>query len=113
MLRAFSRSPAAAFSNVTWSQHALSPASAAQFHSGDLQISPTPDEPDRLVKPPTTRFDVAVTNLVLHHVDDIPAFLAGARGLLKSGGRLVITEFGRDPTGSRDGGEVIEHKVSS
>ncbi len=36
-------------------------------------------------------FDLIFSNAVLHWVDDHPAFLAGARRALRSGGRLIIS----------------------
>lgn len=46
-----------------------------------------------MMKPPRKEFDVAVVNLVLHHIDDTSSFLKGSTGLLKPGGWVVITEF--------------------
>lgn len=68
-------------------------------------FSPTEAEPERKLDPPRARFDIAVVNLVLHHVDDIPGFLLGLKGLLVDGGRVVITEFGKsdDPAQHHDG----------
>jgi SAM-dependent methyltransferase len=86
-------------SNITYSLHTLSPKSAQEF----TETLPSPSEEDsgRKLTPPRADFDVATANLVLHHVDDIPSFLSGCMGLLKDGGWLVMTEFGREE-GKRD-----------
>ena len=89
--------------NVTHALHAISPASAQQFRSGEAMRSPTSSEPERTLAPPRDVFDVAVANLVLHHIDDTRSFLAGVVGLLKPGGWFVITEFGL-----REDGELTD-----
>lgn len=45
------------------------------------------------MKLPRDQFDVAVVNLVLHHVDDVEGFMAGLKDLLVEGGTVVFTEF--------------------
>lgn len=89
--------------NVTHALHAISPASAQQFKSGEAMRSPTSSEPERTLASPRNTFDVAVANLVLHHIDDTRSFLAGVMGLLKPGGWFVITEFGL-----REDGELTD-----
>lgn len=46
-----------------------------------------------MVKLQTGEWDLAVVNLVLHHVDDVKGFMAGLKDLLKEGGTVVFTEF--------------------
>ncbi|ORY28058.1 S-adenosyl-L-methionine-dependent methyltransferase [Naematelia encephala] len=78
----------------THALHSLSSSSAAQFKALEPMRSPIPTDQARTQVPPRTEWDIAVTNLVMHHVDDIPSFLRGAIGLLKVDGWLVVTEFG-------------------
>jgi SAM-dependent methyltransferase len=89
--------------NVTHALHAVQPVSAQQFKDGQPMLSPTASEPERRIAPPRAEFDVAVANLVLHHIDDTGSFLAGVLGLLKPGGWFVITEFGL-----REDGELTD-----
>jgi len=42
-----------------------------------------------------TKFDVVFSNAALHWVDDHPAILRGAAGVLKSGGRLLVSCGGK------------------
>lgn len=69
--------------------------------------SPVPNDPERTQLPPREKFDVAVVNLVLHHIDDTSSFLKGLIGLIKPGGWVVITEFAVD-----DGGEEFQLEES-
>ena len=55
-------------------------ASAVRF---DLTTDPPPGNP----------FDVAVSLLVLHHVEDTGAALAAIRGLLRPGGRIALADL--------------------
>ena len=43
--------------------------------------------------PPGDPFDLAISLLVLHHVDDTTVALAAIRGLLVSGGRIAIADL--------------------
>jgi ubiquinone/menaquinone biosynthesis C-methylase UbiE len=43
--------------------------------------------------PPTDRFDVAVSLLVLHHLEDTAAALAAIRNLLVPGGRIALADL--------------------
>jgi len=43
--------------------------------------------------PPADRFDLAVSFLVLHHIEDTAAALAAVRGLLRSGGRMALSDL--------------------
>jgi ubiquinone/menaquinone biosynthesis C-methylase UbiE len=43
--------------------------------------------------PPGNPFDVAVSFLVLHHIKDTAAALAAVRRLLKSGGRIALSDL--------------------
>ena len=58
-------------------------------------LSPTEAEPERKLAPPRAKFDVAVANMVIHHVDDMAGFMQGLVGLLSPGGWVVFTEFGK------------------
>jgi 2-polyprenyl-3-methyl-5-hydroxy-6-metoxy-1,4-benzoquinol methylase len=58
-----------------------------------MMKSPIRDDKEREVKVPRSQWDVAVSNLVLHHVDDIPGFMAGLTGLVVEGGWVIMTEF--------------------
>lgn len=81
------------YPNVTHSQHTLSSTSATEFASGRSVLSPTKADPERQVGLPRRQWDVAIVNLVLHHVDDIDGFMKGLRDLVKEGGMVVFTEF--------------------
>ncbi|WWD20851.1 hypothetical protein CI109_105328 [Kwoniella shandongensis] len=97
MLTSFStHHPPSSNPKLTYSLHSLSSSSPKAFDSREPMLSPTVDDPERKIVPPRNRFDVAVANLVLHHVDDVKSFMEGVVGLLKSGGWIVFTEFGRD-----------------
>ena len=96
MLLAFSSRP---LPNVSQSLHLLHADSAKEFHQP--QYSPLLEQQERKVVPPVSQFDVAFANLVVHHVDDLAGFFAGVLGLLKDGGWLVVTEFGK-PEGGED-----------
>lgn len=85
--------------NVTFSAHALTPASAEAFAKGELMPSPTAEEPERKLAPPRARFDVAVSTLVAHHVDDLESYFQGVRGILVEGGTFFILEFAHGPDG--------------
>jgi hypothetical protein len=84
---------------VTHSLHFLSPSSSDDFLTP--LVSPTRDLPDRRLQPPRAKFDVAVANLVLHHVGDWTGLMIGIQMLLagggadKQGGWFVGTEFGK------------------
>lgn len=118
MLLTFATQPVSVRSNVTHTLHALGKDSPGAFARGLPQPSPTEEDPRRWVLPHRERFDVAVANFVIHHVDDLDAFFTGAVGILRDGGRLVVTEFGttedgRDPAKeARDEKAAAEGKVS-
>ncbi|WVQ86245.1 hypothetical protein IAT38_008413 [Cryptococcus sp. DSM 104549] len=113
MLLAYSTlHPTSPSPTITHSLHALSPASPQIFSSAEPLPCPSKDHPDRKVAPPRARFDLAVANLVLHHVDQVDKFMQGAVGLLKSGGWLVVTEFGKkegENTMLVEGGKTLEN----
>ena len=94
MLTSFAKHLPSSLKNVTHAGHAIGPTSAEDFSSGKTMPSPTPDDPHRWVVPPRKEFDVAIANLVIHHVDDVEGFMKGMTGLVKPGGWVVITEFG-------------------
>lgn len=98
MLRTLSKQSYATDDRLTYSLHALGVGSEEAFKKA--QPSPSASDADRTQKPPRDQFDVALTTLTLHHVDDIPSFLAGARALLKPGGVLVVCEFTKDAEGN-------------
>ena len=79
---------------TTYALHALSPDSEEEFRTGKLMFSPTPDNQERQQPPPRAQFDVAVANWVVHHISDVEGFMAGAKGLVRPGGCLILTEFG-------------------
>ena len=80
---------------MTHSLHALSPDSPAEFAALTPMYSPTEAEQERKLPPPRQKFDLAVANMVVHHVDDIDSFGKGLVGLVESGGWVLITEFGK------------------
>jgi hypothetical protein len=84
--------PTDKFPSVTHSLHTLSASSSESFQSGSMK-SPIQDDKEREVAVPRSQWDVAVSNLVLHHVDDIPGFMAGLTGLVVEGGWVIMTEF--------------------
>lgn len=90
---ASSELPSDTYPNVTYSQHTLSASSVDTFTSGEPVPSPTKAQPDRHIKLPRRQWDVAVANLVLHHVDDVQGFMAGLEDLLSEGGTVIFTEF--------------------
>lgn len=65
----------------------------ARFAEGTAQSLPFP----------TARFDVVTGTLMLHHISEAAriAFAAEAKRVLKSGGRLVLVDFGSASGGSR------------
>lgn len=94
MLTTFSSQlPSDKYPTVTHSQHTLSSTSRESFRSGKTVPSPTKDEPRREVTLPRSVWDVAVVNLVLHHVDDVEGFMTGLKDLVVEGGTVVFTEF--------------------
>ncbi|WWC98332.1 hypothetical protein V866_005223 [Kwoniella sp. B9012] len=97
--------PPNTYPNFSYSLHTLSPDSGRLFAERVPLKSPTAEDPNRQLPSPRARFDLAVVNWVLHHVDGVQSFMAGAVGLLKEGGWLVITEMGR-----REGGHAIDDK---
>jgi SAM-dependent methyltransferase len=94
--------------NITHTLHFLSPISHQEFTSSTPLPSPTSDNQERKLIPPRGEFDLAVANLVVHHVDDLKGFMQGVRGMLKPGGRVVFTEFGK-----LEGGKDVagEHRI--
>lgn len=103
MITSFGGQAVAKRDNVAYGLVMLHPGSGKEFESRTEYSSPTDEEPERKMPPPAARFDVAVVNLVLHHVDDVGAFVDGIKGVLKSGGVVVITEF----TVAEDGTDVV------
>ena len=94
MLLAFS-SWLSSIPNITHAMHFLSPSSPAEFSALSPMFSPTPEYAERKLPPPRSRFDVAIANLVVHHVDDLDGFMRGVVGSLAEGGWVVFTEFGK------------------
>jgi ubiquinone/menaquinone biosynthesis C-methylase UbiE len=78
--------------NVTAFVHTITSKSPASFAAGDKHPSPTPSDPDRTIRPPAYRYDVAIIIMVLHHVENPDEFFAGLTGLLKEGGKVVVIE---------------------
>ncbi|WVQ95365.1 hypothetical protein IAU59_002462 [Kwoniella sp. CBS 9459] len=99
--------------SLSYSLHALSPASPGLFESRTPLKSPTPTDSDKVLAPPRAKFDLVVVNLVLHHVDEVEPFMRGAVGLLDKDGWLVITEFApdemRDRVQGQGGGQAHGH----
>lgn len=94
MLATFSEQlPSEQYPHVTHSQHTLSAASAKEFASGEEVLSPTKADAERKARLPRAQWDLAVVNLVLHHVDDIEGFGKGLKDLIAPGGMVVFTEF--------------------
>ncbi|HEX5825103.1 MAG TPA: class I SAM-dependent methyltransferase [Candidatus Limnocylindrales bacterium] len=61
--------------------------------SADL-VSVSAIRHDLLVDPPPAdRFDVAVSLLVLHHIEDTAAALAAIRNLVRPGGRIALADL--------------------
>jgi ubiquinone/menaquinone biosynthesis C-methylase UbiE len=58
----------------------------ARIWDVDLATQPVPDE----------RFDVIVTVMALHHIDDVGAVLAAFRELLVAGGRLCVADLDKE-----------------
>ncbi|GMK54040.1 hypothetical protein CspeluHIS016_0106260 [Cutaneotrichosporon spelunceum] len=92
MIRVLSRL-VADLPNVTWAQHALGPDSAAQFIAGEPMPSPIQGEPGRMCAPPRARWDIAVSTLVAHHVDDLEGYFRGVKSVLVGGGTFFVLEF--------------------
>lgn len=81
--------------NVTHSLHGLSPRSAKEFEDRKPHKKPSANPADdQEIVPNFTRFDMAIANYVIHHVDDVEPFFVGLVGVVKPGGWVVITEFG-------------------
>jgi SAM-dependent methyltransferase len=98
MLLAFSEqhpSSSSSASRISHSLHLLAPDSRSTFASGRPLLSPTNQEPERRATVPRAQFDVAVANLVLHHVDNFDGLFGGLLEVLSPGGWFVCTEFGR------------------
>lgn len=85
--------------DVQYALHGLSPSSPEDI-KGTLR-APTKEDTKRTVQLRKTRFDVAVVNMVLHHVDEVEPFLTGLLGLMKPGGWVVFTEFNGKEDGIR------------
>jgi ubiquinone/menaquinone biosynthesis C-methylase UbiE len=61
--------------------------------------------------PPGDPFDLAVSFLVLHHIKDTAAALAAVRRLLKSGGRIALSDLDtEDGTFHSEEAEGIHHQ---
>lgn len=88
-LKTFAAQPVAKETNVTWGLVTIRPG----VDMSNAVPSPTPEDGNRQKSAPRDKFDVAVANLVVHHVDDISRFLGGILSVLKPGGIVVITEF--------------------
>ena len=65
----------------------------------DLATQPIPDE----------RFDLIVTVLTLHHIDDTVAVLAGFAKLLEEGGALCVVDLDEED-GSFHGDHLVSHR---
>ncbi|BEI81561.1 hypothetical protein CcaverHIS002_0207210 [Cutaneotrichosporon cavernicola] len=98
MIRVLSRL-VADLPNVTFAQHALGPDSASMFTRGQAMPSPIIDDPDRELSPPRARWDVAVSTLVAHHVDDLESYFRGVKSVLVEGGTFFVLEFAHAPDG--------------
>jgi ubiquinone/menaquinone biosynthesis C-methylase UbiE len=60
--------------------------------------------------PPTEPFDLAISLLVLHHIDDTGAALRAIRALLRPGGRIAIADLAtEDGSFHSDDAEGIHH----
>ena len=60
--------------------------------------------------PPADRFDLAVSFLVLHHIEDTAAALAAVRRLLRPGGRMALSDLDtEDGTFHSSEAEGIHH----
>lgn len=97
MLKTLSKQSFAQSDQLTWSLHALGADSASAFKN---ELPSPQNGEDGTAKPPRDQFDVAISTLTVHHVDDTKSFLAGAKALLKPGGVLVICEFTKDAEGN-------------
>lgn len=111
MLKTFATQPAAQRENVTWAKHQLHSGSGDDFVRGNAVPSPTPEDPTRELKPPREKFDVAVANLVVHHVDNLDQFFKGLFSVLVPGGTVIITEFSTLPNGRDVLGEIREQEA--
>lgn len=100
--------PSSSHPTLSHSLHFLSPSSPTDFMTP--LFSPIPSEPERKLVPPQREFDLAIANLVAHHVDDLDGWMEGAVGLLRKGGWLVVTEFGKEEGGKDVAGEVRTEK---
>jgi SAM-dependent methyltransferase len=85
--------------NVTYAEHALTPESADAFVRGEQMPSPTLEDPERKLAPPRARFDLAVSTLVAHHVDDLESYFRGVHSVLVPGGMFYVLEFAHSPEG--------------
>ncbi len=72
--------------------------------------SPLPSHTEKKLPPPRSRFDLAVANLVVHHIDDLDGFMDGVTGLLVDGGWVVFTEFGKVEGGRDVAGDIRAEK---
>ena len=111
MLLAFSTHlPPSNNPTVSYALHALSASSPIEFANQTPVYSPTRDDNERKLPSPRSRFDLAVANMVVHHVDNLDGFMSGRTGLLEDGGWVVFTEFGKEE-GDRDvAGDIREEK---
>jgi SAM-dependent methyltransferase len=100
--------PSLSHPTLSHSLHFLSPSSPTDFTTP--LFSPIPSEPERKLIPPCREFDLAIANLVAHHVDDLDGWMEGAVGLLRKGGWLIVTEFGKEEGGKDVAGEVRTEK---
>lgn len=96
MLKTLSKQSFAQSDNLTWSLHALGADSVTAFKK---ELPSPKNGEDSSSKPPRDQFDVAISTLTIHHVDDVESFLKGAIALLKPGGVMVICEFTKDAEG--------------
>ena len=117
MLLTFSKNLPVNNPNITYSLHFISPDSADTFAKREPMFSPTNDQTlggnERKIPPPRARFDLAVANLVVHHIDDLDSFTRGVVGLLNPGGWVVLTEFGKREGEETDGLYTRVGKVST
>jgi hypothetical protein len=87
-------------SNITHSLHFLNPNSSSEFASPKPLHSPITSDQERRLVPPRSGFDLAIAN-----VDDLQGFMSGVWGILKPGGWVVFTEFGKEEGGKDVAGE--------
>ncbi|WWC65041.1 uncharacterized protein I303_107655 [Kwoniella dejecticola CBS 10117] len=90
--------PQSDYPTLSYALHTLSSSSPAIYKSEQL-ISPTRNDPERTTASPILGreggFDLVVSNLVLHHVDDLVNFMDGVLRMVRPGGWVIFTEMGQ------------------